>query len=63
MLEDGTAVEADAGYSGDSEFDRQYIALFAGRVVTGCAMNGTNRATGKDLGVETGGNLGVLVIP
>src|SRR5258708_16177025 len=47
MLERGTAVEADAGDAGDCEFHRQYVALLAGWVVTGCAVDATHGAVGK----------------
>src|SRR4051812_8670968 len=63
MLERGTAVEPDTGDARDREFDRQHVARLAGRVVTGCAVDGADRAVGKRLGVESGSGLGVLVIP
>src|SRR4051812_14767774 len=63
VLEHGTAVEADAGYSGDREFDHQHVALLAGRVVTGCTADGSHRAVRKGRGVKAGGSLGVLVVP
>src|SRR5436190_18138909 len=63
VLEHGTAVEAETGYAGDRECDRQHVALLAGRVVTGCTVDGTHRTVGKGLGVEAGSSLGVLVVP
>src|ERR1041385_3325054 len=63
VLEDGAAVEADAGYPEDRECDRQHIAFIAGRVVAGGTVDGTHRAVGKRLGVEAGCSFGVLVIP
>src|SRR5215213_9912148 len=63
MFEGGTAVEPETGDAGNREFDRQHIALLAGRVVTGCAVDGTHRAVGKGLGVETCSRLGVLIVP
>jgi hypothetical protein len=47
MLERGTAVEAETGDAGHCEFDRQHVALLAGRVVTGCTVDGTHRLSGK----------------
>src|SRR6516162_9412380 len=35
----------------------------AGRVVTGCTVDGAHNAVGKRLRVEAGGSLGVLVVP
>src|SRR5687768_15191126 len=63
MLERWTAVEADAGYPGDCEFDHQDIALLAGGVVAGCTEDGTQCAVGKGIGIESGCRLGVLVVP
>ena len=63
MLERGTAIEAETGDAGDCEFDRYYVALLAGWVVTGCTVDGAHRAVGKGLGVEAGSGLGVLVVP
>src|SRR5205823_1873987 len=63
MLERRSAVQADASDAGHREFDQEYVALVAGRVVTGCAMDGANRAVGKCLGVESGSSLGVLIVP
>jgi hypothetical protein len=57
MLERGTAVEADTGDPGD------HVALLSGRVVTGCTVDGTHRATGKSLSLEAGSSLGILVVP
>src|SRR5437016_9414399 len=63
MFERGTAVEAETRDAGNREFDRQHVALLAGWVVTGCAVDGTHRAVGKGLGVEAGSSLGVLIVP
>ena len=63
VLERRTAVEAETGDAGDREFDRQHVALLAGRVVTGCTVDGTHRTVGKGLGVEAGSSLGILVVP
>ena len=60
MLESGAAVEADTGDAGDCEFNRQQVTLLAGRVVTRCTMDGTNRTAGKCFGVEASSSLGVL---
>jgi hypothetical protein len=51
MLERGTAVKADTRDAGDCELDYQYVALLAGRVVTGRTVNGAHPAAGKRLGV------------
>src|SRR5204863_1907098 len=63
VLEHGTAVEAETGYAGDRECDRQHVALLAGRVVTGCTVDGTHRTVGKGLGVEAGSSFGILIVP
>jgi hypothetical protein len=63
MLERGTAIEADTRNPGNREFDQQHIACLAGRVVTGCTMDGAHRAVGKGLGVEARSVLGVLIVP
>src|SRR5882724_955029 len=52
VLERRTAVEAETGYAGDREFDRQHVARLAGRIVTGCTLDGTHCTVGKCLGVE-----------
>src|SRR4030095_15516963 len=63
MFERGTAVEADTGDAGNFEFDYQHISLLAGRVVTGCTVDGTHRAVGKGLGMKASSNLGILIVP
>src|ERR1700712_1017663 len=63
MLEHGNAVEANARDAGDSEFHRQHVALLAGGVVTGRAVDGAHGAVGKGFGVEAGSSLRVLVVP
>ena len=45
----GRSVSKNAG---DRECDSQRIALLAGRVVTGCTVDGARRTAGKGLGVE-----------
>ena len=40
------------GLNGDCEFDRYHVALLAGRVITGCAMDDAHRAFGKGLSVD-----------
>src|SRR4030095_15269492 len=63
MLERGTAVEAKTRDAGDREFYRQHVALLAGGIVTGGAVDGAHGAVGKGFGVEAGSSLGVLVVP
>src|SRR5512134_387085 len=46
VLECGTTVEADTGDAGDREFYRKHVALLAGWVVAGRAMDSTHRAAG-----------------
>jgi hypothetical protein len=48
MFERGTAVEADTGDAGDCEFHRQHVAFLAGWVVTGCMVDDTYGAVGKE---------------
>src|SRR5205085_6760195 len=54
MLEHGTAVEAHTRDAGDREVYRQHVALLAGRVVAGRAVNGAHSAVGEGFGVEAG---------
>src|SRR5207249_7692653 len=63
VFERGTAVQADTRNAGNFEFDYQHISLFAGWVVTGCTMDGTHRAVGKDLGIKASSGLGILIVP
>src|SRR4029453_924640 len=43
VLEHRTAVEAETGYAGNREFDREHVARLAERVVTGCTADGIHR--------------------
>jgi hypothetical protein len=52
-----TAVETETAYASDREFDCQSVAPLAGRVVTGCTVDGTHRTVGKGLRVEAGSGL------
>src|ERR1700722_9345929 len=63
MFEHGTAVETDTRDTGNSEFDREHISLFAGWVVTRCTVDGTHSTVGKGLGIKASGGLGILVVP
>ena len=54
VLELRAAVEAQARDAADGEIDRQHVALLAGRVIAGRAMDGVHRAVGEGLGVEVG---------
>src|ERR1700704_2116211 len=63
VFECGTAVQADTRDASNRELDRQHITRFAGWVVAGRAVDSTYHAVGKDLGVETGSSLGVLIVP
>src|SRR4051794_19032237 len=63
MLERGPAIQADAGDAGDREFDGQNVALLAGWIVAGRAMDGIHGTVGESLGIEAGRRLGVLVVP
>jgi hypothetical protein len=47
MFKCRAAVEAETKDAGNCEFDRQHIALLAGGVVTGCAVDGSHGAVGK----------------
>lgn len=38
MFELGTSVKADTRNASNGKFDRQYVALLAGRIVTGCTV-------------------------
>ena len=63
VFERGTAVEAETRDAANCEFDRQHVALLAGWVVTGRAVDGAYRTVGKSLGIEPGSCLGVLIVP
>ena len=54
VLERRAAVEAHARNAADGELDCQHVALSAGRVIAGRAMDGIHRAVGEGLGVEIG---------
>jgi hypothetical protein len=62
VLESGTAIEGDAGYSGDREFDRQTSPLCRAGSHRG-TVDGTYRAVWRNLGIEAGSSLRVLVVP
>src|SRR4029077_2313762 len=63
MFEHGAAVETNAVDASNFELDRQHIPLLAGRIVTGCTVDGTQRAVGKSLGIKSSSGLGVLIVP
>src|SRR5690606_14608578 len=63
VLERGPSVEADAGNPRNCEFDHQYVAFLAGRIVTGGTVYGIHLAVGKGLGIEAGSRFRVLVVP
>src|SRR4029079_1599478 len=63
MFEHRTAVEANAGNAGNFKLDRQHVALLAGRIVTGRAMDGAHGAVGKGFGIKSGSGLGILIVP
>src|SRR6476646_10844997 len=63
MLEHGTAVETETGYTEDCEFHRQHVALLSAGIVAGRMVHGTDRAVGKGCSIEAGSSLGVLVVP
>ena len=57
------AVEADAGDAQHRELHQQGIALLAGGIVIGRVLHGPHLAVREETCVETGGRLGVLVVP
>src|SRR5262249_690877 len=61
--EDGPAIEADAGYACDGEFDRQYIALLARWIIAWRAVHRGHGAVGKSLCIEPRSFFSVLVVP
>src|SRR5262245_52007096 len=63
VLERRTAVETEAGNTQHSEIDRQYVALFAIRVVAGCFVNTNHFTIWKGRGVEARRLMRVLVEP
>ena len=54
MLENGTAVEADARDAGDCELDRQHVARLARGIVAGSTVDSTHRAIRKCLDLLAG---------
>jgi hypothetical protein len=63
MLDREASVEAGTGNARNCKFDRQHVALFAGRVVTGGTVHSKHRAVGKGLGVVVGGSFSTLIAP
>src|SRR6266702_7536089 len=55
VLESRAAIQADAGDAHHRKLDREYVALFAIRVVAGGMMNRCHGTVRKSPGVEPGG--------
>src|SRR6185437_2390601 len=63
MFERGAAVKAHTRNAGNREFDRQHVALLAGRIIARGTVDGAHFAVRKRLDVEAGSSLGVLIVP
>jgi hypothetical protein len=63
VLEHGPAVQAQAGDATHDEVDREDLAGFASRKITGRLVNGNHFAVRKRRRVETRSLFGVLVEP
>ena len=63
MLKGGTAVETHARDARHDEIDGQYVSRFTAGIVGGGAVHLFYAAVRECCGVETGGSLGIMVVP